>query len=77
MLFWGPAIEFISALKPNGAKNEIRVIDDEPTADHLLNWINQQIRSSYGLDDEKDQIPSDISDPERAIETERNGVFDD
>ncbi|XP_044491907.1 sulfhydryl oxidase 2-like isoform X2 [Mangifera indica] len=67
MLFWGPPSRFISSSwEPKQDKSEIRVIDDGRTADRLLNWINKQIGSSYGLDDGKfDNEPflSNISDP--------------
>ncbi|KAK8579537.1 hypothetical protein V6N13_142733 [Hibiscus sabdariffa] len=41
--------------------------NDGRTADRSFNWMNQQTGSSYGLDDEKEQISPDISDPEQAI----------
>ncbi|XP_007045061.2 PREDICTED: sulfhydryl oxidase 2 isoform X1 [Theobroma cacao] len=67
MLFWAPPTKFVSAgWEPNQAKSEIRLIDDGRTAERLLNWINKQIGSSYGLDDEKfenEHPPSNISDP--------------
>ncbi|KAK6242263.1 hypothetical protein SCA6_007652 [Theobroma cacao] len=67
MLFWAPPTKFASAgWEPNQAKSEIRLIDDGRTAERLLNWINKQIGSSYGLDDEKfenEHLPSNISDP--------------
>ncbi|MBA0746534.1 hypothetical protein Gogos_009042, partial [Gossypium gossypioides] len=66
MLFWGPPTKFSTGWKPNQEKSEIREIDNWQTAEFLLNWINKQIGSSYGLDDEKfenEQLPSNISDP--------------
>ncbi|XP_022776368.1 sulfhydryl oxidase 2-like isoform X2 [Durio zibethinus] len=66
MLFWGPPAKFSAGWEPNQAKAEIRVIDDGRTAERLLNWINKQIGSSYGFDDEKfenEHLPSNISDP--------------
>ncbi|XWS34527.1 hypothetical protein CRYUN_Cryun21dG0046200 [Craigia yunnanensis] len=66
MLFWGPPTKFSAGWEPNQAKGEIRLIDDGRTAERLLNWINKQISSSYGLDDEKfenEHLPSNISDP--------------
>ncbi|XP_039024793.1 sulfhydryl oxidase 2-like isoform X2 [Hibiscus syriacus] len=63
VLFWGPATELSSGWKPNELASEIRVIDDRRTAERLLNWINNQIGSFYGLDDEIKHLPSDISDP--------------
>ncbi|KAG7563186.1 Thioredoxin-like superfamily [Arabidopsis suecica] len=54
MLFWGPPIKFVSgSWEPKKDKSEILVIDDGRTAERLLNWINKQIGSSYGLDDQK------------------------
>ncbi|KAL4282122.1 hypothetical protein GQ457_03G026560 [Hibiscus cannabinus] len=58
---------YTSVWNLNEAKSEIRVIDDWPTVDHSFSQINKQTGSSYGLDNEKDQIPSDISDPQQAI----------
>ncbi|KAI9168838.1 hypothetical protein LWI28_002620 [Acer negundo] len=67
MLFWGPPSKFVSgSWEPKQEKSEIHVIDDARTADRLLNWINKQTGSSYGLEDEKfenEQLPSNISDP--------------
>ncbi|KAE8732067.1 Sulfhydryl oxidase 1 [Hibiscus syriacus] len=66
MLFWGPPKKFSSGWKPNQEKSEIREIDDGRTAERLLNWINKQLDSSYGLDDENfenELLPSNISDP--------------
>jgi thiol oxidase len=54
MLFWGPPTKFVSgSWEPKKDKSEILVIDDGRTAERLLNWINKQIGSSYGLDDQK------------------------
>ncbi|KAK4608628.1 hypothetical protein RGQ29_002157 [Quercus rubra] len=67
MLFWAPPSKFVSGgWKPKQEKNEIRVIDDARTADRLLNWINKQMGSSFGLDDEKfenEHLSSNVSDP--------------
>ncbi|KAJ9163278.1 hypothetical protein P3X46_022962 [Hevea brasiliensis] len=67
MLFWGPPSKFVSgSWEPKKEKSEILVIDDGRTAERLLNWINKQLGSSYGLDDEKfenEHLPSNISDP--------------
>ncbi|XP_061365027.1 sulfhydryl oxidase 2 isoform X2 [Gastrolobium bilobum] len=67
MLFWGPPPKFIGGgWEPKQGKSDIRVIDEAHTADRLLNWINKQIGSSYGLDDQKFQnehISSNASDP--------------
>ncbi|XP_022733174.1 sulfhydryl oxidase 2-like isoform X1 [Durio zibethinus] len=66
MLFWGPPTKFSAGWEPKQAKSKLRVIDDGRTAERLLNWINKQIGSSYGLDDEKfenEHLPSNISDP--------------
>ncbi|XP_011022966.1 PREDICTED: sulfhydryl oxidase 2-like isoform X2 [Populus euphratica] len=66
MLFWGPPSKFASGgWEPKEEKSEIHVIDDGRTAERLLNWINKQLGSSYGLDDEKfenEHLPSNISD---------------
>ncbi|MED6177795.1 Sulfhydryl oxidase 1, variant 2 [Stylosanthes scabra] len=69
MLFWGPPTKFVgSGWEPKQEKSDIRVIDDARTADRLLNWINKQIGSTYGLDDQKfenEHLPSNISDTEQ------------
>ncbi|XP_021615766.1 sulfhydryl oxidase 2 isoform X2 [Manihot esculenta] len=69
MLFWGPPSKFVSgSWEPKKEKSEIHVIDDGRTAERLLNWINKQLGSSYGLDDEKfenEHPPSNISDSEQ------------
>ncbi|XP_010044158.2 sulfhydryl oxidase 2 isoform X1 [Eucalyptus grandis] len=69
MLFWGPPSKFVAAgWEPKQEKSEIRAIDDGRTAERLLNWINKQMGSSYGLDDEKfenEHLSSNISDPEQ------------
>ncbi|KAF5745215.1 sulfhydryl oxidase 2 isoform X2 [Tripterygium wilfordii] len=65
-LFWGPSSKFVAASwKPKQEKSEISVIDDGRTAEHLLNWINKQLGSSYSLDDEKfenEYLTSNLSD---------------
>ncbi|KAG7032047.1 Sulfhydryl oxidase 1 [Cucurbita argyrosperma subsp. argyrosperma] len=67
MLFWGPPSKFVSgSWDPKQEKSEIRNIDNGRTAEKLLNWINQQIGSSFGLDDKKfenEHLSSNISDP--------------
>ncbi|XP_021896233.1 sulfhydryl oxidase 2 isoform X2 [Carica papaya] len=67
MLFWGAPSKFVSgSWEPRQEKSELQVINDGRTAERLLNWINKQIGSSYGLDDEKfenEHLPSNISDP--------------
>ncbi|KAG2709504.1 hypothetical protein I3760_05G243000 [Carya illinoinensis] len=67
MLFWGAPSKFVSGgWEPKQEKSEIRVIDDGRTADRLLNWINKQTGSSFGLDDEKfenEHLSSNVSDP--------------
>ncbi|XP_022881976.1 sulfhydryl oxidase 2-like isoform X1 [Olea europaea var. sylvestris] len=67
MLLWGPPSKFVSgSWDPKQENNEIRSIDDGRTADRLLNWINKQMGSSYGLDDEKyenEHLNTNISDP--------------
>ncbi|XP_057961429.1 sulfhydryl oxidase 2 isoform X2 [Malania oleifera] len=66
MLLWGPPVNFASgSWEANQDKNKIRMIDDGRTADRLLNWINKQLGSSYGLDDEKfenEHLSSNTSD---------------
>ncbi|XP_010554001.1 PREDICTED: sulfhydryl oxidase 2 isoform X2 [Tarenaya hassleriana] len=69
MLFWGPPAKFVSGSRDSKQeKSEISVIDDGRTAERLLNWINKQIGSSYGLDDQKfenEHLRSNISDSEQ------------
>ncbi|XP_072060009.1 sulfhydryl oxidase 2 isoform X2 [Arachis hypogaea] len=69
MLFWGPPTKFVGGgWEPKQEKSSIRVIDDGRTADRLLNWINKQLGSTYGLDDQKfenEHLPSNISDSEQ------------
>ncbi|OWM70339.1 hypothetical protein CDL15_Pgr004476 [Punica granatum] len=69
MLFWGHPSKFVGAgWEPKQEKSEIHVIDDGRTAERLLNWINKQIGSSYGLDDEKfenEHLATNISEPEQ------------
>ncbi|KAL7001044.1 Sulfhydryl oxidase 1 [Sarracenia purpurea var. burkii] len=71
MLFWGPPSKFVAGgWKPKQEKSEIRAIDDGRTADRLLNWINKQMGSSYGLDDEKfenEHLQSNMSDPGQIV----------
>ncbi|CAN1297009.1 Sulfhydryl oxidase 1 [Linum perenne] len=68
MLFWGTPSKFLSGgWQPTQEKTEIRAIesDDAQTADKLIAWINKQLGSSYGLDDQKfenEHLPSNISD---------------
>ncbi|KAL5553372.1 hypothetical protein UlMin_040773 [Ulmus minor] len=66
MLFWGPPSKFVgSGWEPKQEKSELRLIDDARTADRLLNWINKQLGSSYGLDDEKfenEHLSANVSD---------------
>ncbi|KAK7280374.1 hypothetical protein RJT34_25438 [Clitoria ternatea] len=67
MLFWGHPSKFVgSGWEPKQEKSDIRVVDDARTADRLLNWINIQLGSSFGLDDQKfqnDHLSANISDP--------------
>ncbi|WCJ33234.1 Sulfhydryl oxidase 1 [Euphorbia peplus] len=69
MLFWAPPSKFVSGgWDPKQENSEIHVIDDGRTAERLLNWINKQLGSSYGLDDEKfqnDSLASNTSDPDQ------------
>ncbi|XP_019160195.1 PREDICTED: sulfhydryl oxidase 2-like isoform X1 [Ipomoea nil] len=54
MLFWGPPKKFVGgSWNPNQEKGDIITIDNGRTATLLLDWINKQLGSSYGLDDEK------------------------
>ncbi|KAG5542018.1 hypothetical protein RHGRI_021752 [Rhododendron griersonianum] len=72
MLFWGTPPKFVSAdPKPKLDNNEILGIDDGRTADRLLNWINKQLGSSYGLEDEKfenEHLQSNVSDPGQVLQ---------
>ncbi|XP_022150611.1 sulfhydryl oxidase 2 isoform X2 [Momordica charantia] len=67
MLFWGPPSKFVSGgWNPKQEKSEIRNIDNGRTAEKLLNWMNKQMGSSFGLDDQKfenEHVLSNISDP--------------
>ncbi|CAL5421705.1 unnamed protein product [Camellia sinensis] len=52
MLLWGPSSKFVAGdWKPRQDESEILAIDDRRTADRLLNWINKQMGSSFGLAD--------------------------
>ncbi|XXG65545.1 hypothetical protein AAC387_Pa05g3218 [Persea americana] len=54
MLLWGPPSKFASGgSEPRRDKGDIKSIDDGRTADRLLNWINQQMSSTFSFDDEK------------------------
>ncbi|KAI3453095.1 hypothetical protein Pfo_009758 [Paulownia fortunei] len=76
MLLWGPPSKFVSgSWDPKKDKSEIRSIDDGRTADRLLNWINKQINSSYGLDDktyENEHLHTNASDPGQIA----RGIYD-
>ncbi|XP_011655812.1 sulfhydryl oxidase 2 isoform X2 [Cucumis sativus] len=68
MLFWGPPSKFVSgSWDPKQEKSEIHNIENGRTAEKLLSWINKQMGSSIGLDDEKfeneQNLSSNISDP--------------
>ncbi|KAI4313834.1 hypothetical protein L6164_026783 [Bauhinia variegata] len=67
MLFWGPPSKFVGGgWEPNQKNSDIRPIHDGRTADRLLNWINKQMSSSYGLDDQKfenEHLLYNVSDP--------------
>ncbi|KAL4612467.1 hypothetical protein ACB092_08G201100 [Castanea dentata] len=71
MLFWASSSKFVSGgWEPKQEKNEIHVIDDARTADRLINWINKQTVSSFGLDDEKfenQHLSSNVSDPLQVV----------
>ncbi|XP_038987647.1 sulfhydryl oxidase 1-like isoform X2 [Phoenix dactylifera] len=87
MLLWGPPPKFASGQwDPKKEKSEIQLIDDERTADHLLNWINKRIGSTFNLDDKKydneNTFPRNASDPEQIaraiydVEEATAGAFD-
>ncbi|XP_047943593.1 sulfhydryl oxidase 2-like [Salvia hispanica] len=65
-LLWGPPSMFVhGSFDPKQGKGEILSIEDGRTAERLLNWINQQLNSSYLLDDQKyenDQLQKNSSD---------------
>ncbi|GMH15184.1 hypothetical protein Nepgr_017025 [Nepenthes gracilis] len=66
MLLWGTPSKFASGGSEPKQDGEIRKIDDGRTAERLLNWINKQMGSSFGLNDEKYQhedLHSNYSDP--------------
>ncbi|KAI9088663.1 hypothetical protein K1719_029777 [Acacia pycnantha] len=69
MLLWGPPPKFVAgSWEPKQDKADIWMIDDGRTADRLLNWINKQMGSSFGLDDQKfenENLSSNVSDPEQ------------
>ncbi|KAK4263882.1 hypothetical protein QN277_029239 [Acacia crassicarpa] len=69
MLLWGPPSKFFAgSWEPKQDKADIWMIDDGRTADRLLNWINKQMGSSFGLDDQKfenENLSSNVSDPEQ------------
>ncbi|KAJ9548959.1 hypothetical protein OSB04_021502 [Centaurea solstitialis] len=67
-LFWGPPSKFVGGgWDGKNEKSEIRPIDDGRTADRLLKWINTQLGSSYGFEDDKYDnnalLQSNVSDP--------------
>ncbi|XP_010923979.1 sulfhydryl oxidase 2 isoform X3 [Elaeis guineensis] len=87
MLLWGPPPKFASGKwDPKQEKSEIQSIDDARTADHLLNWINKRIGSSFSLGDEKYENENTLlrndSDPEQIaraiydVEEATAGAFD-
>ncbi|XP_059316820.1 sulfhydryl oxidase 2-like isoform X2 [Lycium ferocissimum] len=70
MLFWGPPKKFVgSGWDPKQEKSEILPIENFRTADSLLEWINKQLGSSYGLDDdgkyEKEHLQTNTSNPDQ------------
>ncbi|CAM8953410.1 unnamed protein product [Rhodiola kirilowii] len=68
MLLWGPPSKFGSGWQPKKDKSDLILIEDFRTADRLIAWINKQLGSSYGLNDEKfenDQLLSVASDSEQ------------
>ncbi|XP_056850101.1 sulfhydryl oxidase 1-like [Raphanus sativus] len=68
MLFWTPPRKFVGgSWGPKQDKSEIIVMDNWHTSDLLLSWINKQLSSSYGLDDQKfgnEHLLPSISDHE-------------
>ncbi|KAG9151400.1 hypothetical protein Leryth_025498 [Lithospermum erythrorhizon] len=66
MLFWGPAAKFVSgSWKRKQENSAIHLIDEWRTADLLLNWINKQLGSSYGLEDvtyENEHVQTNTTD---------------
>ncbi|KAE9589393.1 putative thiol oxidase [Lupinus albus] len=71
MLFWGRPPKFVGgSWEPKQEKSDICVIDDACTADRLLNWINKELGSSFGLDDQRfgnEHLSSNISDPGQIV----------
>lgn len=67
MLLWGPPIKFLSGHRePKKDDPDIRVIGNGRTSEHLLDWINKQMGSSFSLDDEKyehEHLQSNVSNP--------------
>ncbi|KAG9135993.1 hypothetical protein Leryth_015850 [Lithospermum erythrorhizon] len=73
-LFWGPSAKFVSgSWKQKQENSDIHPIIDWRPADILLNWINKQLGSSYGLDDVKyedehvQMNTTDLGQIERAV----------
>ncbi|XP_006360419.1 sulfhydryl oxidase 2 isoform X1 [Solanum tuberosum] len=65
MLLWGPPKKFVG-WDPKQENSEILTIERGRTADILLGWINKQLGSSYGFDDEKyenEHLQRNFSDP--------------
>jgi thiol oxidase len=72
-LLWGPPTKFASAKwDPKQENNEIKLIDDGRTAERLLKWINNQMKSSFSLEDKKyeneNMLPKNASDPEQIVQ---------
>ncbi|KAL8157531.1 sulfhydryl oxidase 2-like [Apium graveolens] len=66
LLLWGPPSQFVSgSWGPKQENSKIISIDDGRTADRLLKWINNQMGSSYSLDDERyeNELVQSNSDP--------------
>ncbi|GAB4828799.1 Sulfhydryl oxidase 1, variant 2 [Ancistrocladus abbreviatus] len=66
MLLWGPPSKFASGSSEREKDGGIKAIDDGRTAERLLNWINKQMGSSFGLHDEKyehEDLQNNSSDP--------------
>ncbi|KAH1035952.1 hypothetical protein AAZX31_20G122600 [Glycine max] len=77
MLFWGSPSKFVGGgWEPKQEKSDIRVIVGARTADRLLDWINKQIGSSFGLDDQKFQNKLPSSNDSDTVQIAR-AIYDD
>ncbi|XP_010924152.2 sulfhydryl oxidase 1 isoform X2 [Elaeis guineensis] len=77
MLLWGRPPKFASGQwDPKQEKSEIQLIDDERTADRLLNWINKRIGSSFNLDDEKYENENTLPRNASNVEQIARAIYD-